>query len=150
MSVNPTTPPHDPNCIFCKIGSGAIPCHKIYEDSHVLAFLDIGPLTHGHCLLIPKAHYRNVMEIPADEMAELSRRLPPLVRAILLATGASACHVLLNNGPEALQSVGHLHYHIIPRKAGDGFTIPWNPGKLDSQTAQILAARIHSGVAEGG
>jgi histidine triad (HIT) family protein len=134
--------PHDPNCVFCKICNGQIPSHKVFEDEAVFAFLDIGPLTRGHCLLIPKAHYRNVLEIPPDLIAQVSSRLPKLAQAVLAATGAKACHILLNNGPEALQSVDHLHYHIIPRQAGDGFTIPWHAGKLDRDVGAELAGIV--------
>ncbi len=134
--------PHDANCVFCKIVRGQIPSHKVYEDEVVFAFLDIGPLTRGHCLVIPKAHYRNVMEIEPEVLAAVSSRLPRMARAVLAATGAKACHVLLNNGVDALQSVDHLHYHIIPRQAGDGFTIPWHAGKLDRVEGAELAGKV--------
>src|SRR3954451_24697781 len=105
----------DPNCIFCKIIAGQIPCYKVYEDDAVLAFLDIGPLVRGHTLVIPKEHHATIMSAPPEVMAAISGRLPKIARAVLSATGTRACHLLVNNGADAMQSVDHLHYHIIPR-----------------------------------
>ena len=134
--------PTDSTCIFCKIAAGQIPCTKVYEDDAVLAFLDIGPLVRGHTLVIPKGHYATVMETPPEVLAEIAKRLPGLSKAVLAATGAKACHVLVNSGAEAMQSVHHLHFHILPRKGGDTFRIPWNAGKLDSVEGTALAAAI--------
>ena len=130
------------DCIFCKIVAGTIPAFKVFEDDVVLAFLDIGPLVTGHVLVIPKAHHATVMETPAEVFAAISARIPALSRAVLAATGAKACNVLLNNGSEASQAVHHLHYHILPRKAGDAFRIPWNAGTLDKERAVVLAENI--------
>jgi histidine triad (HIT) family protein len=132
----------DPNCIFCKIIAGKIPCFKVYEDDAVLAFLDIGPLVRGHTLMVPKEHVATVMEAPEALLAAIGQRVPKISRAVLAATGAKACHVLVNNGAEALQSVPHLHYHILPRAAGDTFRIPWNAGTLDKQAGAALASAV--------
>ncbi len=142
MAANNPAKPHDESCIFCRIVAGSIPCHRIYEDDVVLSFLDIGPVTPGHVLVIPKAHHATVMAAPAELMAELGRRLPKLARAVTQAVNCPACHVLLNSGVEAMQSVAHLHYHIIPRRLGDSFHVPWPAGKLDTAAAQSLAASI--------
>ncbi len=136
--------PTDPDCIFCKIIAGQIPSFKIYEDEAVFAFLDIGPLTHGHALVIPKAHHATVMTIPPETLAAAAARVPTLAKALLAATGAPACHVLINNGEEALQSVHHLHIHIIPRSSDDGFTIPWKTTPLDKQSAPALVQQIRA------
>jgi histidine triad (HIT) family protein len=134
--------PTDPTCIFCKIIAGQIPCLKVYEDDAVLAFLDIGPLVKGHTLVIPKQHVATVMDAPPDLMAAIAGRLPKIAKAVLGVTGAPACHVLVNNGAEALQSVDHLHFHILPRAKGDSFRIPWNAGKLDQTAATQMARDI--------
>ena len=132
----------DPGCVFCKIAAGQIPCFKVYEDDVVLAFLDIGPLVRGHTLVVPKRHYATVMETPGEVLAAVNQRIPKITRAVLASTGAKACHVLVNNGAEAMQSVGHLHYHILPRMPGDSFRIPWNAGTLDKQTGAALASAV--------
>jgi histidine triad (HIT) family protein len=134
--------PADPACIFCKIIAGQIPCHKVYEDDVVLSFLDIGPLVIGHTLIIPKNHHATIMETPPDLLAALNLRLPKIAQAVLAATGTQACHILVNNGPAAQQSVNHLHYHILPRKEGDSFHIPWKAGTIDKPAAAALAQQI--------
>jgi histidine triad (HIT) family protein len=130
------------NCIFCKIATGQIPSLKVYEDEVVFAFLDIGPLVQGHTLVIPKAHTATTMDAPPELLAAIAKRLPELSRAVLAATGTKACHILTNNGAEAKQTVAHLHYHIIPRREGDGFDIPWNAGTLDKAAGVLFADSI--------
>ncbi len=129
-------------CVFCRIIRGEIPAHRIYEDEAVLAFLDVGPVVTGHTLVVPKTHYQDIFEIPDQIIAGVSSRLPRLARAVAAATHVSACHILVNNGREAMQSVPHLHYHIIPRQAGDGFNVPWHPGRLPGERAGELVAAI--------
>ncbi len=138
----PATRLTDPSCLFCRIIAGEIPCYRVYEDDCVLAFLDIGPVVTGHVLVIPKAHYKNIFDIPDQVIAEVAARLPRLANAVAAATGSTACHILLNNGPEAMQSVLHLHYHIIPRKDGDSFFVPWKPIRLDSRATEPLISAI--------
>lgn len=134
----------DPNCIFCKIISGKIPSYKVYEDDIVFVFMDIGPIVAGHTLVVPKDHYPSLLEAPADVAGAIGERLPKLAKAVLAATGAPACHVLTNSGVEASQSVPHLHYHILPRKDGDGYKLHWPAGKLDAGTAAEMIKRMQN------
>jgi histidine triad (HIT) family protein len=90
------------------------------------------------------------METPPEVLAAVSARIPMLSRAVLAATGAKACHVLVNSGSEAMQSVAHLHYHILPRKEGDTFRIPWNAGSLEKSQGSALAEAIRAKVADPG
>lgn len=143
------TGPNDPQCIFCRIAAGQIPSHKVYEDDVVFAFLDIGPIVRGHCLVIPKAHYPTLMETPPEVLAAVNARLPKLARAVLAATGHTACHVLTNSGAEASQSVQHLHYHILPRYQGDGYTLSWPAGKLENETARQLCKGVIAALVNG-
>lgn len=129
--------------IFSKIIRGEIPCHKVYEDAHVLAFLDIGPLSSGHTLVIPKEEAATLDKLSDEASAAIGRVLPRLCRAVLKATGAAAYNVLQNNGAEAHQAVFHVHFHIIPKFAdGSGLGIGWKPGKLDGEAGKALAQRI--------
>ena len=134
--------PHSSGCIFCRIIAGEIPCQKIIENQNILCFLDIGPVVVGHSLVIPKRHFRNIFDMPPKLAADLGHELPVLARAICAAVQAPACHILLNSGVEAMQSVHHAHYHIIPRKSDDGFFVPWHPGKLGTQEAHDLISKI--------
>jgi histidine triad (HIT) family protein len=131
--------------IFDRILDGEIPCHRVYEDEHVLAFLDVGPLSRGHTLVIPKERKAFLHELSDASAAAIGRVLPRLCRAVMKATGASAYNVLQNNGGEAHQAVFHVHFHIIPRVGASGLGIAWKPGTLDDGPA--LAGAIVTALA---
>ena len=136
--------------VFLKILAGEIPCHKVYEDEWVFAFLDIGPLSPGHTLLIPKEPAETLDQLSDDAAAALGRVLPRLSRAVLRAMGATAFNVLQNNGAAAHQAVAHVHFHIIPKYPdGAGLGIDWPAQTLDPETGARLAAAIASGLAGG-
>jgi len=141
----PATPP---STIFDKILSGEIPCHRVYEDQHVLAFLDIGPLSKGHTLVIPKERSAQLHQLSDDSAAALGRVLPRLCRAVMRAAGATAYNVLQNNGAPAHQVVMHVHFHIIPKFAGEGLGIGWDPGKLDAAQAKDIVEKMHASLAQ--
>jgi histidine triad (HIT) family protein len=134
------------DCIFCKIVAGKIPSLKIYENDHVLSFLDIGPLADGHTLVIPKKHYTFLHEMSDVELAEIAKALPRIAQAIMAATGTEAYNVLQNNGRTAGQLVDHVHFHIIPRVDADGLGYRWNPKKYpegkDKKIQQAIIAEL--------
>jgi histidine triad (HIT) family protein len=133
--------------IFTKILRGEIPCHKVYEDDLVFAFLDINPLSRGHTLVIPKEPAVTLDELSDESAAAIGRVLPRVARAVMAATGASAYNVLQNNGAAAHQTVFHVHFHIIPKTAdGSGLGIGWNKIAFDhgegAGLAHAIAARL--------
>ena len=133
--------------VFSKIIAGEIPCHRVYEDERVFAFLDIGPLSMGHTLVIPKEAAETLDQLSDESSAAIGRVLPRLCRAVLEATGASAYNVLQNNGPMAHQAVMHVHFHIIPKyEDGSGLGVGWPAGSLEGETGRELAARISAAV----
>ncbi|MUV05724.1 HIT domain-containing protein [Planococcaceae bacterium Storch 2/2-2] len=132
------------SCIFCKIANGDLPSEKVYEDEHVFAFMDITPVTKGHLLVIPKNHYENVYDLPADEASHLFSVVPKLAQALketFQQEGMKGLNVLQNNGAEAGQSVFHFHMHLIPRydKQEDGFQPGWEP-QIETLTHDKIAA----------
>jgi histidine triad (HIT) family protein len=128
--------------IFGKIIAGSIPCHKVYEDEQVLAFLDIAPLSRGHTLVVPKEPAATLDQLSDGAAAALGRVLPRICRAVIAVTGVTEYNVLENNGAGAHQAVAHVHFHIIPKPdAAAGLGVQWPAGKLDSDVAQ-LAARL--------
>lgn len=132
--------------IFSKILRGEIPCHKVYEDEHVLAFLDINPLSHGHTLVIPKEAVATVAELSDDAAAAIGRVLPRLCRAVKAVSGCEAYNILQNNGAAAHQAVFHVHFHIIPKPSEDeGLGIGWPAGKL--QDGEKLANALSDALA---
>lgn len=129
--------------IFSKIIRGEIPCHRVYEDAHVLAFLDIGPLSRGHTLVIPKEPAATLDKLSDEAAAAVGRVLPRICRAVQQATGCTDYNLLQNNGALAHQAVFHVHFHIIPKfPDGSGLGIKWGAGKLDAAEAKELAAKI--------
>ena len=131
--------------IFGKIIRGEIPCHRVYEDDKVLAFLDVNPLSRGHVLVIPKEPAETLDQLSDDSSAAIGRVLPRLSRAVLAATGASAFNVLQNNKPIAHQAVFHVHFHIIPKyDDGVGLTLEWDAHKLDggAELAKAITSKL--------
>jgi histidine triad (HIT) family protein len=133
--------------IFDKILDGQIPCHRVYEDEHVLAFLDIGPLSEGHTLVIPKERRAHLHELSDEQAAAIGRVLPRIARAVMKVTGATAYNVLQNNGAEAHQAVFHVHFHIIPKLGDKGLGIRWQPGALEGAKGAELASKLREALA---
>lgn len=131
--------------VFSRILAGEIPCHRILEDEHVLAFLDVGPLSSGHVLVIPKEARVHLHELSDESAAAIGRVLPRICRAVMAATGATAYNVLQNNGSLAHQAVMHVHFHVIPKfEDGSGLGIEWNATPLVE--GETLAARIRENI----
>ncbi len=136
--------------IFTKILSGEIPCHKVYEDDRVLAFLDIMPLSEGHTLVIPKEPAETLDRLSDESAAAIGRVLPRIARAVLEETGSEHFNVLQNNGRPAHQFVPHVHFHIIPKRAdGAGLGVGWESGELDPEKGADLARRLAARVEPG-
>ncbi len=129
------------DCVFCKIVSGQIPSLKIFENDDILAFVDIGPVSDGHTLVIPKQHCERLDQMTPEAMAEIARVMPMLAGAVQKGINSEGYNVLCNNGTAAGQVVEHVHFHIIPRNANDGVFNRWNSYQYpDGKAAQIAEA----------
>ena len=131
--------------VFSKILRGEIPCHRVYEDDQVLAFLDINPISPGHTLVIPKEPAETIDRLSDDAAAAIGRVLPRIARAVLAATGARAFNILQNNGSLAHQAVEHVHFHVIPKHDdGTGLGIGWRASGLTDGAARApaIAAKL--------
>jgi len=146
--VHPTNVTSNHHCIFCDLIRGAAEVSMCYEDSQVIAFMDIQPVNAGHVLVVPREHYEVLQDIPRDvgqHMYEVATRLIPVVQKV---AGAEDMNIVVNSGAAAGQNVFHYHIHLIPRKHGDGIDIPLPfPGSempnrhlLDAMAAQIGAS----------
>jgi histidine triad (HIT) family protein len=122
--------------------AGEISVTKIYEDDTVLAFLDIGPVSDGHALVIPKQHFERLDNCPDESLGEVCSRLGKIADAVTAAMNSEGYNVLCNNGPAAGQVVPHLHFHIIPRNSGDGVFNRWPAYKYGQGQIEQIAARI--------
>lgn len=130
------------DCIFCKMITGQIPVTKIYEDEVVLSFLDIGPLSDGHTLVIPKQHFERLHDCPSELLGQVGSCLGKIARAVSVAMNSDGYNVLCNNGRAAGQLVEHLHFHIIPRSTGDGVFDRWPSYKYQEGKIETIADRI--------
>lgn len=121
------------DCIFCKIVAGEIPCFKVYEDEHTLAFMDINPANRGHALVIPKAHSPDLYDSPDETLAATLATARKVARAVRATVNPDGLNLVQANGPGAAQSVFHLHVHIMPRFTGDELKLNWGlkPGDMD-------------------
>ncbi len=115
------------DCIFCKIANGEIPSNTIYENSEFRVILDNGPATKGHALVLPKAHYADLFEIPEETVAGAAKVAKEVASNIKEKLGCDGLNLVQNNGPVAGQTVMHFHLHIIPRYQNDGQHILWKP-----------------------
>ena len=128
------------DCVFCAIAAGEIPCFKVFEDDFALAYLDIIPFSEGHTLVIPKAHTTGLLDTPEETLAALLARVKKVAAHLKSALGCDGFHILQNNGAAAGQTVGHIHFHIVPRRNGDPIEFANRPG--DMEHLKALAARI--------
>jgi histidine triad (HIT) family protein len=130
------------DCIFCKMVWGQIPVTKIYEDEVVLSFLDIGPISDGHTLVIPKQHFEKLHDCPPQLLGEVALCLGRVALAVTAAMRSDGYNLLCNNGRAAGQLVGHLHFHIVPRRAGDGVFNRWPSYEYQQGEIEAIAAEI--------
>ncbi|MEH7417767.1 HIT family protein [Neobacillus drentensis] len=133
------------DCIFCKIVNGEIPSAKVFENEHVLAFLDISQVTKGHTLVIPKIHKENLYELTPEIARNLYEVVPAIANALKREFNPIGLNSINNNGEHAGQSVFHFHLHLIPRYGkGDGFGAVWKNNQNDytPQILQDMAAKI--------
>lgn len=130
------------DCLFCKMVAGQIPVTKIYEDEVVLAFLDIGPVSDGHSLVIPKQHFERLHDCPGEVLGRVGSHLGQIAEAVASAMSSDGYNVLCNNGRAAGQIVNHLHFHIIPRNTGDGLFDRWPAYEYEQGRIEAIAAKI--------
>jgi len=135
---------YDPTNIFAKILPGDLPCHKVYEDERVLAFLDIMPRSPGHTLVIPKAAARNILDITADDYAHVARAAHKIASAAMKAFQADGITVQQFNEPAGGQVVFHLHMHVMPRHNGIALLPPASRKEdvkvLEDNATKLIAA----------
>jgi histidine triad (HIT) family protein len=134
-------PAYDSNNIFAKILRGEFPCYKVYEDDHVLAFLDIMPRVPGHTLVIPKAPARNILDITPDDFAHVARGTHRIAAAAMTAFKADGITVQQFNEAAGGQVVFHLHMHVMPRHDGIAL-LPPASRKEDAKVLEENAAKL--------
>ena len=132
---------YDTNNIFAKILRGELPCHKVYEDEHVFAFLDIMPRVPGHTLVIPKAPARNILDVAPDDYAHVARAAKKIAIAAMKAFNANGITVQQFNEAAGGQVVFHLHMHVMPRHDGVAM-LPPASRKEDAKVLEENATKL--------
>lgn len=136
----------DADCPFCKIVAGEIPATMIAETERSLAFMDINPGTHGHVLVVPRHHSKDLLEIPADDLAACAELAQEIAGRAKERLGADGVNLLNCCGADAWQTVFHFHFHVIPRykhqPVKDAIRLPWEPTPGDPETIAEIGRQL--------
>jgi histidine triad (HIT) family protein len=132
------------DCVFCMIRDGKIPSAKIYDDERTLAFMDINPLTRGHCLVVTKAHAATLYDAEVEDLKAAVVTAKKVAAALRKALSPDGLNVLQANGAAAFQSVPHFHLHLIPRWTGDGKGFDWKIVPGNREEIMGIADRIRT------
>jgi histidine triad (HIT) family protein len=132
------------DCVFCMIRDGKIPSAKIYDDERTLAFMDINPLTRGHCLVVTKAHAATLYDAEVEDLKAAVVTAKKVAGALRKALSPDGLNVLQANGAAAFQSVPHFHLHLIPRWTGDGKGFDWKLVPGTREEIMGIADRIRT------
>ncbi len=132
------------NCIFCKLANGVFPTNSIYEDENFNVILDVSPATKGHALILPKEHYADIYEIPAELLAEAIKIAQKVIKHTTPILGCDGYNVLQNNGTAAGQTVFHFHLHLIPRytEEENKALLNWTPGSVSEEALKELREQM--------
>ncbi|HWN90051.1 MAG TPA: HIT family protein [Verrucomicrobiae bacterium] len=132
------------DCVFCMIRDGKIPSAKVYDDQRTLAFMDINPLSRGHCLVVPKAHAATLYDAEAEDLKAAIATAKKVAGAIRKALNPDGLNLLQANGAAAFQSVPHFHLHLIPRWTNDGKGFDWKEVPGNREEIMGTADRIRA------
>lgn len=133
-------------CVFCKIVAGELPASVVHEDALTLAFMDLSPATPGHVLVVPKRHSAQILSTEPDDLVAVALAAQRMARLVTTRLAADGVNILNSCGSAAWQTVPHLHFHVIPRYAGDPqrdpLTLPWVPAPATGDEIATIAARL--------
>lgn len=133
-------------CVFCEIIAGNSPAHFVYETEHVVGFMDLLPMTRGHCLVVPKTHVVDVIDLDDDTAAHVMAAAAQLSRVVARSLRPAGMNLLHNSGAAADQSQFHFHFHLIPRYGGDRLLHPWERRFGDQVEIRAVAGQIRQGL----
>jgi histidine triad (HIT) family protein len=130
------------DCIFCKIVAGDLPAHKVQEDEHTIAFMDLNPWTRGHALVIPRRHSRNLYEVPDEDLEHAVLAAKRLALTMRDRLGCDGVNLLNCCEPAAWQTVFHTHIHVIPRYDDDPLQLPVRPREAEEGELAAVASDL--------
>jgi len=140
--------PYDTSNIFAKILREELPCVKVYEDQHTLAFMDIMPSVEGHTLVIPKAPAKEIFDLSPDGAAALMRTTKKVAKAVKAGLNCSGVMLVQLNGVAAGQTIPHVHFHVLPRETGLDLHLHGR-AKKTSEELEPIAAKIRAALSSG-
>ena len=132
------------NCVLCNLANGIWDSATLYEDENFRVILDLGPASKGHALILPKAHYANIYEIPEELAAKAIVLAKKMAGIMTEALGCDGFNIVQNNGEAAGQTVFHFHMHLIPRYKGDDAGFGWKTKELDEATKEEVLAKVRA------
>ncbi|RMD58792.1 HIT family protein [Candidatus Parcubacteria bacterium] len=132
-------------CIFCKIINDELPSHKVYEDDKVLAFLDILPISPGHTVIVPKKHSADLENLPNDDLCAMALAIKKIGKAMMAGLNVKGYSAFLDNKSAANQHVPHTHFHLVPRKEGDGLE-RWPQSGYEEGEAEFYLKKIKNNI----
>ena len=132
------------DCVFCMIRDGKIPSAKVYDDARTLAFMDINPLSKGHCLVITKTHAATLFDAEVEDIMAAMATAKKVAGALKRALNPDGLNLLQASGAAAFQSVAHFHLHLIPRWTGDGKGFDWKQVPGSREEIMATADRIRT------
>lgn len=135
------------DCIFCKLANGVFDSATLYEDEAFRVILDLGPASKGHALILPKAHYANIYELPEELAMKAMALAKRMVGVMTEALGCDGFNLVQNNGEAAGQTVFHFHMHLIPRYKGDQAGFGWNEGTLTDEVKKEVMDKVRAKLA---
>jgi len=133
----------DDNCIFCNIANGKGKSNIIHEDENTVAFLDIFPVSDYHTLVIPRRHYKDIFDIPENELIHVMQAIKQVTKKYQEILGIENVQIINSSGEEAQQDVFHIHFHIVPRSKSDGQDIVWETEELTKEKAISLLKKLN-------
>jgi histidine triad (HIT) family protein len=133
------------DCIFCKIVAGELPAEIVQEDERTIAFMDINPWTRGHALVIPRAHSRDLLDVPQEDLAATMAGAKRLAGRVGERLGADGVNLLNSCGAAAWQTVFHFHVHVIPRYEDDPLRLPGQPRQPEEGELAAVAQELRGG-----
>lgn len=136
----------DDNCIFCKLANGQIPTTSVYENDKFKVILDTAPAAKGHALVLPKQHYKNLLEADDEVIKDAVIVAKKVGLAMMKGLNCDGINIVQNNNPAAGQTVFHLHIHVIPRFEGDKVGNLWKPQEVTTDELKEAAEQIKKGL----
>lgn len=132
----------DNNCIFCKIANGEIPSKTLYEDEDFRVILDLAPATKGHALILPKAHSKNLYELPEETAGKVMKLAKKMAVTMTGKLGCDGFNIIQNNNEVAGQTVFHFHMHLIPRYENDNQQLVMKPTEVTQEELEAVRKQI--------